>query len=134
MSAIVLALAFALLCPSAYAQEGLSGPSTLTFELTPYLWLAGVDGDVTARRTTAKMDSDFTDMLDKLEFGFAGHLDARKGKWAFFLDGMYLKLGDEGKRPLLKTESEIEALLAEFGVAYRVYDHLSLRKTPSALL
>jgi opacity protein-like surface antigen len=91
-------------------------------QLTPYLWLAGTDGEVNVRRVTANVDCEFSDVLDKFQFGASAHFATRKGNWEVFVDGMYLKLGDDRTRRFVKTEWELETLLAEFGLAYRMYE------------
>jgi hypothetical protein len=39
------------------------------FELTPYLWAAGIDADVTVRNTTVAVDVGFSDLIDKVDVG-----------------------------------------------------------------
>jgi len=74
----------------AHAQSG-----QWTFEGTPYLWGAAMKGDVQAGslpRTTTDMS--FSDVLDVLDFGLMGTFEARKGRWGFFTDAMYMKVSD----------------------------------------
>lgn len=52
-----------------------------------YLWGASIGG-TTARGTG--IDVGFDKLLDNLEFGFMAGYEARKGKWGFLVDGLYL--------------------------------------------
>ncbi len=43
-------------------------PKGWKFEVTPYAWLAGVEGDVTANGHTAEFKKSFSDLLDYVEW------------------------------------------------------------------
>ncbi|MEI6167492.1 MAG: hypothetical protein WCS52_09880 [bacterium] len=53
---------------SGYAAE----PEGWKFEVTPYAWLAGMEGDVTVNGHKAEFDKSFTDLIDAV--GMAGSL------------------------------------------------------------
>ena len=57
-----------------------------------YLWGAGIGGEST---TGQDVDVSFSDILDNLDFGIMGSLEARKGPWAIFGDGIYLNISDD---------------------------------------
>jgi opacity protein-like surface antigen len=42
-------------------------PQGLKFELTPYIWLAGMEGDVTVNDQKVEFDKSFSDLLDNVE-------------------------------------------------------------------
>lgn len=44
-------------------------PKGWSFEVTPYAWLAGVEGDATVQGHKAEFDKSFSDLLDYVEFG-----------------------------------------------------------------
>ena len=89
------------------------------FLVVPYLWMIGVDADVEIGRAKASADLDFSDILDTLEFGAMGYVEARKNRWAFFFDGLYLNVEDEFRRRLVKADVSVELGMAEFGALYR---------------
>lgn len=62
-AAIVVATGCAVGSPAAFAQEDAWG-----FEITPYLWGGGVDGDVTLRGHKVEVDRGFDDLVDRLDF------------------------------------------------------------------
>jgi hypothetical protein len=105
-----------LASPLAYAAEGQSGGDKWEFQVIPYIWMAGVDGDVTVKGRRASVDESFSDLLDTLDFGGFLHLEAAKGKWAVFGDATYVKLSVD--RTLIDVGSEQS--LVELGGAYRV--------------
>lgn len=59
-----------------------------------YLWGAGIGGETV---TGGEVDVSFSDVLDNLDFGIMGTLEARKGSTAIFGDVLYLNIanGDE---------------------------------------
>lgn len=62
-AAVAVATSLALGSSAAFAQEAPWG-----FELTPYLWGGGLDGDVTIRGHKAEVDRGFDDLVDRLDF------------------------------------------------------------------
>lgn len=74
-------------------------------EVTPYLWLTALKGDTQiGAGPVAKTDMSATDVLNILDFGLMGALEARKGRWSVLLDGMYAKLSDSaGKSATLQN-------------------------------
>lgn len=61
--AIGVATGFALASPAAFAQETPWG-----FEVTPYLFGGGIEGDVKVRGREVEVDRGFDDLLDRLDF------------------------------------------------------------------
>lgn len=66
---------------------------------TPYAWLTGVNGSLTARGHTVDFDESFIDLVDKSDFIFAlmGYFEARKGRFGFFTDVVWQDLGFSGQ-------------------------------------
>lgn len=48
-----------LVCPLARGQDNPIGGEEWELSVTPYLWMAGIEGDVTIRGPTADIDLDF---------------------------------------------------------------------------
>ena len=112
-----------MLAGTAAADE--SQPDGWTFSLTPYLWAAGLYGDVTVRGNTASISSSFIDTLQTSDsvLGFQGHFEARRGRLGGFIDGTYMKLGeDDIAVGPLSVDATQELTFVEFGLLYRVAD------------
>jgi opacity protein-like surface antigen len=91
----VLAVSLAILLGPAAARG-----QEWQFELTPYLWIAGIDGDVGVRGSpTVSVSADFSDILKDLDFGALVLFEARKGPWFLLLDGVYLKTSKDDDTP-----------------------------------
>ncbi|MGK7871029.1 hypothetical protein [Falsiroseomonas sp. E2-1-a20] len=74
----------------AAAQRSGESASTWQFSLTPYLWLAGVSGDVALPRQSRDFDAEFGDILSDLQFGAMGFFEARRGRFGLLVDGLTL--------------------------------------------
>lgn len=72
------------------------------FEAMPYVWGAGMEGDVAIGRLEAGgIEMSFNDITESLRAGFMGSFEGRKGNWGFFLDAIYMKLHQAHETPRL---------------------------------
>jgi hypothetical protein len=89
------------------------------FEMTPYVWLAGLEGNLRVRNNTVRIDSSPSDLLKQLDFAFATQFEAGKGKFKFILDENYVNLGTTGVGPLgQSTDVQPTLNIFEFGGSY----------------
>lgn len=65
------------------------------FEITPYLFAAGMNGTAGMRGVESDLDMSFSDIWDRLDKAFMLLFSAQKGDWVFGFDGMYIDLADE---------------------------------------
>lgn len=108
-----------------------SDADTWQFEITPYLFAAGLNGTTGIGRVSADVDLSFDDILKNLDSGFMALFEARKGKWMYGLEGVYFKLKDERasswQGPLGNTNTNsLDATVTEqiyqFTAGYRALD------------
>jgi len=96
------------------------------FNVAPYVWLAGMDGDVTVRGFNSEVDLDFFgDIFEVLDIGALGHFEASKGPWTAMTDLVYMKVSENGDTPgpiISDIDVEMQTLILEVGGAYRVYE------------
>ncbi|MBK1792293.1 outer membrane beta-barrel protein [Persicirhabdus sediminis] len=97
------------------------------FSISPYLLMAGLEGTVGLGGQNIGVDAAFSDIADKLEIGGAAYFEARKGKWGFALDGLWLKLKGNADLPtpgpvLESSELTLETVRAKALAYYRFYD------------
>ena len=87
--------------PLAVAQQaGSPPPDRWQFEATPYLWAAGMKGDVGIGQLTAEgINTSFSDIFKSLRFGFMGAFEGRKDRFGFLVDAMYMKLSQTKPAP-----------------------------------
>jgi opacity protein-like surface antigen len=76
------------------AAQSIPSADDWQFEFVPYLWLAGIRSDLKLGPlpgSTVTVNS--KSILEALDFGAMGTLEARKGHWGGLLDIQYVKLG-----------------------------------------
>jgi hypothetical protein len=90
----LLAGAALLLAPSAsLAEGGVAGiDEEWSFQLAPYGWALGLNGDIEQEGIEAGVDVSIFDILDVLEIAAFGTGEVRKGRWFFGFDGLFSKL------------------------------------------
>jgi len=99
LSAIV-APALAQAPPAAPAPASSPTPSGWRFEVVPYLWAAGLDGDVkVGRLPVAGVEASFSDVLDVLDFAFMTTFAGHKDRGGFLIDTIYMDLSDTAPTP-----------------------------------
>lgn len=91
------------------------------FEITPYLWAIGVDGNFVVEGLDVDVDADFSDIVSNLDMALCLRGEAWHGPLGFTLDIMYLRLSQdvEPLAPLVSVDLGLDMLLAEAAVTYR---------------
>ena len=101
-AALAVLLAFIAFCPRAFAQEvppreSLPAKASTPqgdkweVEVTPYFWAASLRGDITIKGLDSNVNIKFLDLAEYVDVGGMAHVEARKGNWGIFTDGIYLK-------------------------------------------
>ena len=100
-------------------------PSEWEYSVAPYFFLARLDGTFGARGRTAQGNASFTDIFRNLDFALMGTFEAKKGKFIFLGDAMYMKLSGKKVTPsplFSDIEVETKELVIDPEVGYRVVD------------
>lgn len=95
------------------------------FNVTPYVWMAGMDGNTTVKGFESEVDVGFDDIVDVLDMGFLGHFEATKGRLTIMSDLVYLKVSEDGDTPgpiISDIDVEMESLVLEVGGAYLAHE------------
>jgi len=129
---LLLGLAITTAGGAAWAADG--DPAAWQVAVIPYLWAAGLSGDVTVRGVTVSPDASFIDVLQASNsiLGFQGHLEVTRGRLGGFADLFYMKLGVDDIGPT-KVDLTNRMWLVEFGLQYRVLDTMSADRRGIAL-
>lgn len=87
------------------------------WELTPYLWATDAGADISVNDSTvASSEVPFSDLVDKLEIGFMGHAEARRGRHGLFGDVFFVSLSEDDKPfPSGVASAEFDMTLLELG-------------------
>jgi hypothetical protein len=129
LAASAMALVMALGAASARAAEPAKDPvpGGWTFELTPYVWFASLDGDVRTRERfpVVHVDESFSDIVDNLDMAFMLMGEARKDRFGLVFDLDYLDLSDTAQTPgalFGNVKGTSKMLLGTLAGAYRVVE------------
>jgi opacity protein-like surface antigen len=123
-SIIVVLILIGFVCPLALGQDNQVGSEEWEVQFTPYFWAADLDGDATLRGRTGSVDVGFSDILDNLDIGLMGRVEAWQGKWGVYFDGLYMDLGAEFSTPqgLVSTDIDFKMTILEFGLGHRLLE------------
>lgn len=81
--------------------------------VAPYLWAASIGTDVNAGAPPAGTDSDFSDIIDKIDGVFMARLEGQGDHFGVFADVLFLSLADDSDRALSHTESDLDVWLLD---------------------
>src|SRR5512134_2839879 len=82
------------------------------FELTPYLWMVSIDGEVTVNGQSADFDVSASDMMDATHAMFAFLGTAQYGRMVFWVQADYLSQDtDEQDTPPSGKRFELDTTL-----------------------
>ena len=133
MSKIVTAICCALLLLAiggrVEGQESVPQPSPdpgWEVSISPYFFLASLDGTVGVVGQRAEVNASFRDLFRNLDFAIMGQVEARKGNWSILGDAMYMSLSGKRVTPspfFSDIDVEVKETIIEPAVAYRVLKH-----------
>lgn len=113
---------------SSQEESGIAVGEGWEFEAGLYLFASAIDGEIGVRSFTSDVDVPFDKVLENLQMGAMGNVEARHGRWSLIGDGIYMRLEDDasrasrGGRLLATLEVEIEqTMLAGYG-AYTLFE------------
>jgi hypothetical protein len=101
--------------------------------ISPYLWFAGVHGNVGARGYTASVHASATDVLSHFNIGLMGAVEARKKRFVAPVDYMWIKLSDDKAFPGVgdlgadSIKAKMTSSILTPKVGYRFADYVKLQ-------
>jgi len=70
------------------------------FDATPYLWGAGINGDIKiGRLPTGGVEASFSEIFNSLHFAAMAAFEGRKDRWGFIVDAIYMDLSQSTPTP-----------------------------------
>lgn len=79
-----------------------------------YLWAADIGVDTRDR----SVDVDFSDVVDKLEIGFQGHVEAQADEFGGFVDVVFMGLGDNSSRQLVDLNTDFDMTAMDLALVW----------------
>jgi hypothetical protein len=93
------------------------------FQITPYIWIAGISGRAGIGALTADVDAGITDDDVDLNFGFMGTFEARKNRLVILTDLQYSDLGTDRATPgplFTSANADFQTFVLDPEIGYRV--------------
>jgi hypothetical protein len=125
--AVITAVLTAGICRAAESAAQPTPPDQdgWQFFMPTYLWMPGIDGDMTAKGRTADVSVDPQDVFDHTDVGIILYLEVRKQKYGFFIEPFYtvLSADSSGTSNFGDTRSvdlELEQWIATGGGFYQL--------------
>jgi hypothetical protein len=113
--------------PLAPAPTPVETPSGWSYTISPYIWVAGISGDVgVGRLPQANINADFGDILKNLDFGAMATGEARNDRYSIIGDAVYVKLSNDTSTPRGIIANNVEVTSKTFtgflGAGYALLD------------
>jgi hypothetical protein len=109
---------------SAAAEDAAPAPapqSQLEFNVAPFAWLPGTNGDITVRGHQFQADKSFSDIFNKSDslLGLSAYLEARKDNFGIFTQPIYMQLKFNSPAGMFNSNLTSDLEYIEFGGFYR---------------
>jgi opacity protein-like surface antigen len=78
------------------------------WNITPYAWLLGLDGDIAAKGLTTSVDETFLDAVSKLTVAGMLHVDGNNGDWGTIGDLVYLNMDDSSDTAIGEVKGGVD--------------------------
>ncbi len=98
------------------------------FRIAPYVWTAGLSGEIGPAGRTASVNMSFKDILEMTELALAASFDAvYRDDWTFVVEGLYLDMKEDATGPGgADVKVGIDEVLASARAMKRVAKNLDL--------
>jgi len=95
-----------------------NNPDQWRSSLFGYLWALSMDGTGAIGENEFDIDLSFSDLLDDLDAALSLRFESHKGKYGYFLDGMYTRLKPEATSPIGTISLDVKSFVGEAGGVY----------------
>ena len=110
LSALCTALAGTVLALCA-APSYAAANDSLTWVAAPYVWVPTINATFNDRSGSSNPDigGGESDIMDALDSGFLGHLEAQGDNWGVYGDMLFIGFADDRNGTLVSTDAELDA-------------------------
>lgn len=100
-----LLLAAAIAPGALFAEDEPAAPDRWTVLAAPYLWAAALDGNAKVAGVQADVDVSFTDTLEDLSFSGMAIVEARKGRFGFAFNPLFVRTNSDARTGSLDAKN-----------------------------
>lgn len=111
-----LCVLLASMCMAGTAQAG----ERMDWIIAPYGWAASIGTDLktSSPPSESSTDTDFRDVVDKLDGAFEIHIEGQGDRFGFFTDFTYLGIADDRVHPRFAIDSDLDTRLFELAAVW----------------
>jgi len=103
------------------AWAGNDGDDGLQWSFSPYIWGMDTEADVSINDLSVNEELKFSDVIDKVELAFQGHLEANTDRFGFFTDVTYFSVADDGSHGSVQVDAGITLSIYEVAAIYKIH-------------
>lgn len=100
------------------ASPCMAADSGWDWNVAPYLWASSITTDFQVRGRPVGGETEFSDIVDKLDYAFQMHVEGQGDDFGIFVDYTYLKLSDEVNRDALGIDASLDSTLFEAALVW----------------
>lgn len=115
---LALALLALAIVPSANVQA--SEGDGWKWVSAPYLWMSSIKNDLNEDSEPVPSETQFSDVISKLDMAFQGHFEGQGERFGAFLDVTYIALSDDRKGNIYSTEAALDTTMTEVAAVWNV--------------
>jgi hypothetical protein len=104
------------------AGQGARAADDWTVVVSPYVWAAGLDGDVALGGIEGQVDLSFGDVLETLDLAVMGNVEVSNGRWGGFVDLLYVRSSDDEAAFGAQVDLTATTRSVAAGLFYRIHD------------
>lgn len=117
---LFLLLLFAVTSQLSFAGDE-SDSSGWKYTGIPYMWAISVDGEsAIGNAPTADIDITFGEVLENINFGLMGRIEATKDRWKIYGSGLGAIISTDKELPRNTIDVDIDTIIVEGGLEYRI--------------
>lgn len=111
-----LCVLLASMCMAGTARAG----ERMDWIIAPYGWAASIGTDLktSSPPSESSTDTDFRDVVDKLDGAFEIHIEGQGDRFGFFTDFTYLGIADDRVHPRFAIDSDLDTRLFELAAVW----------------
>lgn len=88
------------------------------WELTPYFWAPSISSDLREEAPPVGSDSEFQDIIDKIDGVFLGHAEGQGEDLGVFADLLFLSLADDNRHTRTTTAADLDTTVYEMAMVW----------------
>jgi hypothetical protein len=118
ITGLKLQLLTAAMLGSASMTPALAASDGWDWSVAPYLWATEITTDAQVRGQPVGTDTDFSDIVDNLDFAFLLHAEGQGDQFGVMADYIYLGVSDDSDRDAFALDASLDTTIFELAAVW----------------